>query len=155
EVSTLYDTPLRYRAPTFPATPSANEAGPLKVSIDDAALCPRFTAAVAEVTVGPSPSWLVDRLAAAGIRSISNIVDITNYVMLEMGQPLHAYDLEKLQGSQLRVRRAVAGEKIKTLDGQQRKLDAETLVIADIARPQGIAGVMGGADSEVSASTTV
>src|SRR5262249_4068934 len=100
-------------------------------------------------------SWLVDRLAAAGIRSISNIVDITNYVMLEMGQPLHAYDLEKLQGSQLRVRRAVAGEKIKTLDGQQRKLDAETVVIADIARPQGIAGVMGGADSEVSASTTV
>ncbi len=155
EVSTLYDTPLRYRAPTFPATPSANEAGPLKVTIEDAALCPRFTAAVAEVTVGPSPAWLVDRLAAAGIRSISNIVDITNYVMLEMGQPLHAYDLEKLQGSQLRVRRAVAGEKIKTLDGQQRKLDAETLVIADIARPQGIAGVMGGADSEVSPSTKV
>jgi phenylalanyl-tRNA synthetase beta chain len=155
EVSAIYNTSLRYRPPTFPATPSASEAGPLRVVVEDPALCPRFTAAVAEITVGPSPAWLVDRLAAADIRSISNIVDITNYVMLEMGQPLHAYDLERLQGSQLRVRRAVAGEKIKTLDGQERTLGDEMLVIADIARPQGIGGVMGGADSEVGAQTKV
>jgi phenylalanyl-tRNA synthetase beta chain len=154
EVSAIYNTPITYRPPSFPATPSANEAGPLRVVIDDAALCPRFTAAVAEITVGTSPPWLVERLAAADIRSISTIVDITNYVMLEMGQPLHAYDLQRLQGSELRVRRAHAGEKIKTLDGQERTLGEDMLVIADIARPQGIGGVMGGADSEVTAKTT-
>jgi phenylalanyl-tRNA synthetase beta chain len=154
EVSAIYNTPLRYRPATFPATPSASEAGPLRVVIEDATLCPRFTAAVADVTVGPSPAWLVDRLAAADIRSISNIVDITNYVMLEMGQPLHAYDLERLQGSELRARRALAGEKMRTLDGQERTMSDDMLVIADVARPQGIGGVMGGADSEVSAKTT-
>jgi phenylalanyl-tRNA synthetase beta chain len=154
EVSAIYNTPLRYRPPTFPATPSASEAGPLRVVIEDPPLCPRFTAAVADITVGPSPAWLVDRLAAADIRSISNIVDITNYVMLEMGQPLHAYDLEHLQGSELRVRRARPGEKIKTLDGQERTLTDDMLVIADVARPQGIGGVMGGAGSEVSTKTT-
>ncbi len=154
EVSAIYTTPLRYRPATFPATPSASEAGPLRVAIEDATLCPRFTAAVAVVTIGPSPAWLVERLAAADIRSINNIVDITNYVMLEMGQPLHAYDLERLQGSELRVRRARGGETMTTLDGQERKLSDDMLVIADVARPQGIGGVMGGADSEVTARTT-
>jgi phenylalanyl-tRNA synthetase beta chain len=155
EVSALYNTPLKYRPATFPATPSANEAGPLRVVIEDPALCPRFTAAVAEVTIGPSPQWLVDRLAAVDIRSISNIVDITNYVMIEMGQPLHAYDLERLQGAQLRARRARNGEKLKTLDGVERTLTDDMLVIADVARPQGVAGVMGGGDSEIDAKTTV
>jgi phenylalanyl-tRNA synthetase beta chain len=155
EVSALYNTALKYRPATFPATPSANEAGPLRVVIEDPALCPRFTAAVAEVTVGPSPAWLVDRLAANDIRSISNIVDITNYVMLEMGQPLHAYDLERLQGAELRARRARNGEKLKTLDGVDRTLTDEMLVIADVARPQGVAGVMGGGDSEVDGRTKV
>jgi phenylalanyl-tRNA synthetase beta chain len=155
EVSALYNTPLKYRPATFPATPSASEAGPLRVFVDDPTLCPRFTAAVAEVTVGASPAWLVERLAANDIRSISNIVDITNYVMLEMGQPMHAYDLQRLQGSELRARRAHAGEKIKTLDGADRTLTDDVLVIADIARPQGIGGVMGGAESEVNAKTQV
>jgi phenylalanyl-tRNA synthetase beta chain len=155
EVSALYNAPLKYRPATFPATPSANEAGPLRVVIEDPVLCPRFTAAVAEITVGPSPQWLVDRLAANDIRSISNIVDITNYVMLETGQPLHAYDLERLQGPQLRARRARAGEKLRTLDAVERTLSDDMLVIADVARPQGIAGVMGGGDSEVNAKTKV
>ena len=104
------------------------------------------------MTVGPSPQWLQDRLAACGVRSISNIVDITNYVLLELGQPMHAFDLDKLAGGAIVVRRAKPGETIKTLDGKMRTLKPEMLVIADAARAQAIGGVMGGADSEVSAA---
>jgi phenylalanyl-tRNA synthetase beta chain len=108
---------------------------------------------VAEVTVAPSPPWLVERLTAAGVRAINNVVDISNYVMLEMGHPTHAFDVAKLSGPEIRVRRARSGEKLTTLDGQARALDETMLVIADREHTIAIAGVMGGASSEVSSST--
>ena len=124
----------------------------IPVSIGDAG-CGRYALAVADVTVGPSPSWLAERLTAAGVRPINNIVDVTNYVMLETGQPLHAFDVSRLAGPEIRVRRARAGETLSTLDGQSRKLDETMLVIADRDRAVAIAGVMGGAPTEVSSST--
>jgi phenylalanyl-tRNA synthetase beta chain len=127
----------------------------LKVTLEDDELCPRYAAAIAEVKIGPSPSWMTARLQAAGVRPISSIVDVTNYVNLEIGQPMHAFDLAKLAGAEIRVRRAKAGETITTLDGLHRKLEPDMLVIADRDRAQAIAGVMGGAASEVSAATTL
>ena len=123
------------------------------VEIQDPDLCPRYCAQVFDVTVGPSPAWLAARLEAAGVRPISNIVDVTNYVMLEMGQPMHAFDLTRLAGSRLVIRRARPGEAIRTLDGVDRRLEPDMLVIADVDRPVAIAGVMGGHDSEVGAAT--
>ncbi|HYG11456.1 MAG TPA: phenylalanine--tRNA ligase subunit beta, partial [Pyrinomonadaceae bacterium] len=124
------------------------------VEVEAADLCPRFTARVVRgVRIAPSPAWLVARLQAVGQRSINNVADITNYVMLELGQPLHAFDLEKLRERRLVVRRARAGERLTTLDGVERELDAEMLVIADAARPVAIAGVMGGAETEISDTT--
>ncbi|HEY5430606.1 MAG TPA: phenylalanine--tRNA ligase subunit beta [Solirubrobacteraceae bacterium] len=118
-------------------------------------LCPRFTArAFEDVTIGPSPAWLKARLMAAGQRPISNVVDITNYVMLLTGQPLHAFDLDRIAGAQLTVRAARDGETMETLDGQTRTLDHEMVLIADAQGPTSIAGVMGGARSEVQGSTT-
>ena len=139
--------------------PGANvaEAGPagqdLEVFIDAPELCPRYVGAVADVAVGPSPDWMQARLRAAGVRPISNIVDITNYVLIELGQPMHAFDASLIGGAQIRVRTARTGETLKTLDGQQRELSPDMLVIADAERPVAIAGVMGGANSEVSATT--
>jgi phenylalanyl-tRNA synthetase beta chain len=159
EVATAYDLPL-----TLPgADPQAKvrlaelpigASDRVTISIDEPDLCPRFAAAVADVRMGSSPAWLAQRLQAAGLRPISNIVDITNYVNLELGQPMHAYDLARLAGSSLTARRARPGETTTTLDGVERKLDADMLVIADRDRAQGVAGVMGGAVSEVSATTT-
>ncbi len=118
-------------------------------------LCRRFTARVLEdVTVAPSPPWLKARLSAAGQRPINNVVDITNYVMLLTGQPLHAFDLDRVAGARLTVRRAREGEPVETLDSQTRLLDGEMVVIEDDLGPTSIAGVMGGARSEVSESTT-
>lgn len=126
----------------------------LKIAIDDAALCDRFAARIlTDVKVGPSPAWLKRRLNGAGIRSINNVVDVTNYVMLELGQPMHAYDYNMLSGQQIVVRRAEAGEKLTTLDSVKRELTPDMLVIADAAQPVGLAGVMGGLASEVTAST--
>ena len=125
------------------------------VVIENPELCPRYAGAVADVTVGPSPQWMQARLLAAGVRPISNIVDITNYVLLEVGQPMHAFDLARLSSAQIRVRTAAAGESIKTLDGQTRALAPDMLVIADAERPVAVAGVMGGADSEVTGNTPV
>jgi phenylalanyl-tRNA synthetase beta chain len=105
------------------------------------------------VSVGPSPDWLQERLAACGIRAINNVVDVTNFVLMELGQPLHAFDLAKLEGPEIRVRRAGAGERLATLDGHERALDPRDLVIADARRPIALAGVMGGADTEVSEAT--
>ena len=131
--------------------------GPLEgiaVEVRCPELCPRFTARIFdEVTVGPSPAWLKARLMAAGQRPISNVVDITNYVMLLSGQPLHAFDLERVAGGRLTVRRALAGEELETLDGQRRTLSEGMVVIADAQGATSIAGVMGGARSEVSART--
>lgn len=124
------------------------------VEILDADLCPRYSARVVKnVKIGPSPEWMKERLRAAGIRPINNIVDITNYVMLELGQPMHAFDLDKLEGGKVVIRRAKEGEIIKTLDGNDRKLDPDMLVIADAEKPACIAGVMGGLDSEITEST--
>ena len=118
-------------------------------------LCPRFTARVFEdVTLAPSPPWLKARLTAAGQRPINNVVDITNYAMLLTGQPLHAFDLDRVEGSRLTVRRAAEGEQVQTLDGQTRTLDREMVVIEDAQGPTSIAGLMGGARSEVQEDTT-
>jgi phenylalanyl-tRNA synthetase beta chain len=125
------------------------------VRIEAPDLCPRFTARAFEnVTIGESPRWLQARLLAAGMRPISNVVDITNYAMLLTGHPLHAFDLDKVAGGELTVRRATDGEQVDTLDGQTRTLDGEMLVIEDADGPTSIAGVMGGARSEVSETTT-
>jgi len=134
---------------------SADGDVPAEVLVEAPDLCPRFTARVFEdVTIGPSPLWLKARLMATGQRPISNVVDITNYVMLLAGQPLHAFDLDRVAGARLVVRRAGAGEKLVTLDGQARVLDPDVLLIADDDGPTSIAGVMGGARSEVGPDTT-
>jgi phenylalanyl-tRNA synthetase beta chain len=125
------------------------------VAVEVPELCPRFTARVfTDVEVGPSPLWLKARLTAAGQRPINNVVDITNYVMLLTAQPLHAFDLDRVPGGELIVRTAAEGEKMTTLDGVERTFDTETVLVCDRDGPSGIAGVMGGAASEVSDSTT-
>ncbi len=151
EVATIYALPGT--APALAAAVPGDE--PLPVTIEDDArdLCPRYAAAVADVTVAASPGWMAARLEAAGVRPINNIVDVTNYVMLELGHPLHAFDLDRLAGEELRVRLARPGETVRTLDGVERTLPAGTLVIADAGRAQAVAGVMGGADSEVAGAT--
>ena len=127
----------------------------IRVAIEDAEGCPRYIAAVVDgVEIGPSPAWLAARLRAIGQRPINNVVDATNYILHELGQPLHAFDLDTLRGGGLIVRRAEAGETMTTLDDVERKLTSEMLVIADGEGAVAVAGVMGGADSEVSESTT-
>jgi phenylalanyl-tRNA synthetase beta chain len=127
----------------------------VKARIDAPDLCPRWAARVfTDVRVGPSPPWLKARLAAAGMRPISNVVDITNYVMLCIGEPTHAFDLDKVAGREIIVRRAADGEQVVTLDGQQRTLDADVLVIGDAEKPSAVAGLMGSEWSEVSDTTT-
>ena len=158
EIATAYSRPMRADAPGMAGTggtevPPLRPSTDLPVTIEAPELCPRYAGAVAEVTVGPSPQWLQDRLTACGIRSICNVVDITNYVLLELGQPMHAFDLAKLGGGAIVVRQAKPGESIKTLDGKMRSLTPGMLVIADASKAQAIGGVMGGADSEVSAGT--
>jgi phenylalanyl-tRNA synthetase beta chain len=129
-------------------------AAPLPVDIEDPSLCARYTALrVGGVRVGSSPAWMQRRLERSGMRPRNVIVDITNYVMLETGQPLHAFDLERLEGGRLAVRRTRPGEKLVTLDGVERTLDSGLLVIADARRPVALAGVMGGLDSEIRDST--
>ncbi len=125
------------------------------VRIEDSDACPRYMARILEnVKVGPSPLWMAQRLIAAGQRPISNIVDITNYVLLETGHPLHAFDFDLLAENRIVVRTAAPGEAITTLDGMKRALEPDMLVIADAKNPQAVAGVMGGADSEVGEGTT-
>lgn len=168
EVATAYSRPLRVdpasRSDADPVrlkpdtTAAGTEVGPsgaerLQVTLDEAELCPRYAALVADVRIGPSPSWLANRIRAGGLRPINSVVDVTNYVLLEMGHPTHAFDLHKLAGAELVIRRARPGERLVTLDGEARVLDADMLVIADRERPQALAGVMGGAASEVSSST--
>ncbi len=134
---------------------SDGELDGVEIVVEAPELCPRFTARVYEdVRLGPSPPWLKARLMAAGQRPISNVVDITNYVMLLTGQPLHAFDLDRVAGGRLVVRRAGDGERVETLDGSVRTLDPDMLLIADEEGPTSIAGVMGGVRSEVGADTT-
>jgi phenylalanyl-tRNA synthetase beta chain len=140
---------------TYRRTGDAGTVDGVGVRIEDPSGCPRYIAAVVrDVRVGPSPEWLAGRLRAAGLRPINNVVDATNYVLLELGQPLHAFDLDRLNGPEIRVRRAQAGERIVTLDGEKHTLSASMVVIADAQQPVAVAGVMGGADSEVDESTT-
>lgn len=147
-------------APLAPAPWSDDPGGPGEVSgarvvVQCPELCPRFTARVFEnVTIEPSPPWLAARLTAAGQRPINNVVDITNYAMLLTGQPLHAFDLDRVAGARLTVRRAGEGEQVRTLDGQTRRLDGEMVLIEDAEGPTSIAGLMGGARSEVQQDTT-
>jgi len=130
-------------------------AGAAKVSVKSRARCPRYAARVIRgVKIGPSPQWLAARLAACGVRSINNVVDATNYVMIELGQPLHAFDLGRLAGRRIVVRVAKDGESFTTLDGVQRKMCSEDLMICDGERPVAVAGVMGGENSEVTDGTT-
>lgn len=154
ELAALKSSELRI--PVIDVKESATPAATLAtLRVEDTDLCPRYLGRVlVDVRVGESPHWLKQRLMAAGQRPINNIVDITNYVLLETGQPLHAFDLDQLAGHGIVVRRAGVGEKITTLDGQERALQPEMLVIADAERAQCVAGVMGGAHSEVGAGTT-
>jgi len=156
EVHAITGAPLA--PPPWAHDPGSTE-GPaptgIAVTVEDPTLCPRFTGRVFEgVRIGPSPAWLKARLMAAGQRPISNVVDITNYVMLLTGHPLHAFDLDRVAGGRLTVRRAREGERITTLDGQGRLLDARMGLIADADGPTSIAGVMGGQRSEVEDDTT-
>jgi phenylalanyl-tRNA synthetase beta chain len=136
-------------------TEGATPVGTLaRLTVEDAQGCPRYCARVVRgVKVGPSPAWLVERLQRCGVRPINNVVDATNCVLLDVGHPLHAFDLAFLKGQEIRVRRAHAGEPITTLDGVERKLTADDLVIADASRAVAVAGVMGAANSEIAPST--
>jgi phenylalanyl-tRNA synthetase beta chain len=151
EVATAWDLPFTPAPAGASASVPIGESDRVQVTIEDDQLCPRYAAAVADVTgAGATPSWMAARLQAAGVRPISPIVDVTNYVLIELGQPMHAFDLDTLAGRSIRVRRAVRGETIRTLDGVERKLEPDMLIIADGDRAQAVAGVMGGAASEVS-----
>ena len=153
EVAAIYRVPLK---PLHPNLKEITEkaAGATRVEIEAPELCGRFTARVIRgVKVQPSTDWLRQRLEAIGEKSINNVVDVTNYVMFELGHPLHAFDFDKLAEHQLVVRRAQPGEKIKTLDGGEHKLSKDMCVIADAQRAVSIGGIMGGANSEISLST--
>ena len=153
ELAALHRRPLRH--PPFAWSDAEGGGERLEVEVREPELCPRYVARVLRgLRVGPSPAAIQRRLKAAGVRPISNLVDVTNYVMLELGQPLHAFDLARLAGGRILVRRAADGERIRTLDGVERALDSEMLVIADAARPVAIAGVMGGEGSEIGPETT-
>jgi len=155
EIATAYELPMRTVAdlPGALAAVQSGSSADVAVTIEDEELCPRYAAAVADLTPATSPAWLTSRLLGAGVRPISPFVDITNYVLMELGHPMHAFDLDTLAGRHIRVRRATPGETIATLDDVERTLDADMLVIADANRPQAVAGVMGGGASEVSGST--
>src|SRR5215470_8019280 len=153
EVATAFQIPFAPTKGTLGASVPIGGNDRLRVTIEDPELGPRYAGAVADITNAVSPAWMTSRLQAAGVRPISAIVDITNYVLIERGHPMHAFDLDRLMGAEIKVRRAKKGEVIKTLDDVDRRLDDEMLVIADRDRAQAVAGVMGGAASEVSSST--
>jgi phenylalanyl-tRNA synthetase beta chain len=152
EVAALYELELE---PLMMIDPDPPADEPVDVTVDDLEGCPRYIGRLfREVKVGPSPIWIRSRLHAAGMRPISNVVDVTNYVMLALGNPLHAFDLKTLAGEQVIVRRAKPSESIRTLDGVDRKLEEPDLVIADAERAVAIAGIMGGEETEIGESTT-
>ncbi len=144
----------KFQPPVVPETGnSENAADYIKVTVEDTELCPRYCARVVKnIKIAPSPEWMQRRLASQGIRPINNIVDITNYVMEEYGQPMHAYDLDTIAGKEIVVRRASEGEKFVTLDGQERTMDESVLMICDGEKAVGIAGIMGGENSMITDS---
>jgi phenylalanyl-tRNA synthetase beta chain len=151
EAAAIYDLPLK---PIVPALPASSKATPFPIRIDEPQLCPRFSARVVrEVQIKPSPTTIAHRLSLLDLRPINNAVDATNYVLWEIGKPTHVFDLDLLEGGKLIIRRAKAGEKLKTLDGVERTLTADDLVVADAVKPVGLAGVMGGFDTMITEKT--
>jgi phenylalanyl-tRNA synthetase beta chain len=157
EVAAWLGRPLRRPRPELPVVRARGERGgdlPLNVDVQAPDLCPRYLATLAQgVEIGPSPLWMAQRLRAAGMRPINNVVDITNFVMLETGQPLHAFDLREVRRQTIVVRRAVPGEGFRTLDGEEHELAPDILVIADPERAIALAGIMGGENSEIRPDT--
>lgn len=154
EVAATFDVPFKKHTPVYSTIKDDCIENYLSVTVDNAKLCPRYTARVVKnIKIEPSPMWLRNRLHECGVRPINNIVDITNYVMLEYGQPMHAFDYKCLDGKAIVVRNASDNENFKTLDDQDRKLDSSMLVIADAYKSVAVAGVMGGANSEITEQT--
>ncbi len=151
EVSAVYDLPLK---PIEPKLPQSQDKSDVTVDIQEPELCPRFTAReIRGATIKSSPTFIANRLMLLDQRPISNAVDATNYVLWESGKPTHVFDLDLLEGRRLIIRKARAGEMLKTLDGVDRKLSTEDLVIADARKPVGLAGVMGGFDTMITEHT--
>ena len=156
ETAVTFGKTLKLHEPQVEAKGKGNIADMAKVFIEDGELCPRYTARmVRNVKIAPSPEWMRERIRNAGMRPINNIVDITNYVMLEYGQPMHAFDFSCVEGGEIHIRRARAGETITTLDGGERKLTENMLCICDVEKPVAVAGVMGGANSEIVGDTAM
>ncbi len=154
EAAVTFDRPLRIMEPVVEAKAGGNVAALTKIVIEEPTLCRRYTARmVKNVKIRPSPAWMRERIRNAGMRPINNLVDITNYVMLEYGQPMHAFDFSCVQESEIHVRLAREGETIRTLDGTERELKPNMLCICDTQRPVGVAGVMGGENSEIVGDT--
>lgn len=154
ETAATYDLPLNVKEPQFKGV-DGDINSMLKVDIHNTEKCQRYCAGIVKnVKIGPSPRWMRERLRASGVRPINNFVDITNYVMLEYGQPMHAFDLRYVEGAHINVRNAVNGEKIMTLDGVERELTSDMLVIADEKKPVAVAGIMGGEYSGIMDDTT-
>ncbi|HKD12979.1 MAG TPA: phenylalanine--tRNA ligase beta subunit-related protein, partial [Candidatus Angelobacter sp.] len=152
EASAIYDLSLKGIRPRLPKAQPTSK--PFPIEIQDASGCGRYTGRVIRnVKIAPSPARILDRVRIDEHGGVNNVVDASNYTLMEMGHPTHAFDLDKLEGSKIIVRRARRGEMVKTLDGVERKLDPEDLVIADAVRPVALAGVMGGLDSAISSST--
>ena len=156
EAAVTFGKELKLHTPVVEARAGGDINELTKIVIEDPALCPRYTARmVRNVKIAPSPAWMRERIRNAGMRPINNIVDITNYVMLEYGQPMHAFDFSCVEGGELHIRRAREGESIQTLDGTDRRLTTNMLCICDVNRPVAVAGVMGGANSEIVGDTAM
>ena len=154
EAAVTFGKELKLHEPVVKATAGGNIADMVKIVVEEPELCPRYTARmVKNVKIAPSPAWMRERIRNAGMRPINNVVDITNYVMLEYGQPMHAFDFSCVNNQEIHVRLAKEGETIQTLDGNERKLSPSMLCICDTDKPVGVAGVMGGANSEIEGDT--
>ena len=156
EAAVTFGKELKLHEPVVKATAQGNIKDMVTIVVEEPELCPRYTARmVRNVKIAPSPAWMRERIRNAGMRPINNVVDITNYVMLEYGQPMHAFDFSCVKNGEIHVRLAREGETIQTLDGNERKLSTSMLCICDTDRPVGVAGVMGGANSEIEGDTAM